>query len=339
MNPEQEADAIGTCILQYMQSGVNPSEIAIFYRLNDMSRAVEQALIRRRIPYRIVGGQSFYDRMEIRDCLAMLRIMSNPKDAEAFLRIASRLVSGLGEKTIGAIENFSEAHGHDLLHACTVSEQYMPMKTAAQIGKIKSIHHVSTMFSFDRAAMKPADCLTEVVKRLNYKGWLEAHEADPRKLEDRQRNVDEMVTSIAQFCEERAGASLADYLQYVTLLTNGDDDKEEKAVNLMSGHSCKGLEFDIVFCLGLEHNLLPHQRAVSERPDYGLDEERRLFYVMMTRARKILHVDWCKERAVYKGGKLKVEPRSPSQFLPESKLMSIEDFEKLSKYVTSRSDH
>ena len=162
-----------------------------------------------------------------------------------------------------------------------------------------------------------------------YHQHLEAHEKEPpEKFAERKRNVDELVNSIALWCQDAPKATIADYLGYISLLTSGDDDGTDNAVRLMSLHASKGLEFDVVFMVGVENGLLQHRKAILERPDAGLAEERRLCYVGFTRARKQLFVSYCQQRqaAFMRGKGVKFDQVRPSQFLLEAGLMTEYDY-------------
>ena len=321
-NPELEASAVAEKVKACIHLlGIRPEEIAVFYRLNDMSRAVETALARRQIPYKVFGGQSFYDRAEIRDCIAMLRLLNNPKDAAAFTRVVNKPKRGIGEKTIGKIENFAAMKSVDLIAACAhVDELFADDEHVADA--VKQMHFI---YGMDQKGKTVADLLSEVVSRNNYKKYLEANEKEePGKIDERKRCVDEMINSLALWCGDNPEGSIADYLGYIVLLTSADDKDDGGSVKLMSLHSSKGLEFDAVFMVGVENNLLPHKKAVMERPEAGLNEERRLCYVGFTRARKHLFVSYCQQRqgGFVRGKGVKFELARPSQFLLEAGLMN-----------------
>lgn len=333
--PENEAHAVAEKVKACISLlGVQPQEIAVFYRLNDMSRPIETALARLQIPFKVVGGLSFYDRAEIRDCIAMMRVLSNPKDSAAFARIVNKPKRGIGEKTVGLIENYAHMKSLDLVAACAHAREITDDDRT--VDAIQQLHFI---YGLDQVRKTPAELLAEVVVRTNYHQHLESHEKEtPEKIEERKRNVDEMVNSIALWCQDQPKATLADYLGYIALLTSGDDDRTDDAVRLMSLHASKGLEFDVVFMVGVENGLLPHRKAILERPDAGLAEERRLCYVGFTRARKQLFVSYCRERqaAFMRGKKVKFDQVRPSQFLLEAGLMNeVEYLRKGPKAIVS----
>ena len=236
--PEDEARAVAEKVKALINlRNVPPREIAIFYRLNDMSRPVEQALARVQVPYKVYGGLSFFDRAEIKDCICMLRVLANPKDSPAFARIVNKPKRGVGEKSIGMIENYAQAKGIDLISACRAAMEIFGDSRIAD-----AVLQLSMIYGFDRAGKSVADCLAEVVRRCDYHKHLDDHEKEDRaKIDERKRNVDELINSIALWCQDDPRAGIADYLGYITLLTSADDERDEQAVRLMSLHACKGL--------------------------------------------------------------------------------------------------
>ncbi len=329
--PEDEATAIAEKVKACINLlSIPPQEIAVFFRLNDMSRPIETALARREIPFKVFGGLSFYDRAEIRDCICMLRVLSNPKDSAAFSRIVNKPKRGIGEKTIGLIENYAHMKSIDLVTACGQAHEIVSDDEAVDaIRQLYFIYGLDQTAAGGQGAKSVADLLAEAVRRTNYMKHLEAHEKEsPEKIEERKRNVDEFVNSVALWSQDNPEGTIADYVAYITLLTSMDDKQSDDAVRLMSLHASKGLEFDVVFMAGVENGLLPHKKAIQERPDAGLAEERRLCYVGFTRARKQLFVSYCQQRqgaflrTKGTGGGVKFEMVRPSQFLLEAGLMT-----------------
>ena len=332
--PEDEAEAVATSIQNTMRGGVQPKEIAVFFRTNDMSRLIEQSLAKRELPYQVVGSGSYYDRMEVKDVLSMLRFVCNPRDGISFHRIANKPARGMGDALIGKLEHFAEQHQIDLLAAMQEhylefirDEQDKPLAEAA----LRACRETRRIFDIDLARMGVGEVAHELVARSRYDEWLRARYDEKDEYEDRARNVNELLNAIAEFGRTRRGsgaAGVAEYLESISLYTQSDDMKSDNAVRLMSLHASKGLEFDVVYLIGLEHKILPHEKALMDRAERGLDEERRLCYVGFTRARKILRVTWCQKRqdnyARQKTARFK--PSAPSQFLFEAGLMSCEEY-------------
>ena len=327
---EEEAEGVATSIDAAIKDGTPPREIAVFYRANDMSRQIEQALAKRQIPYRVVGGGSYYDRMEVRDVLSMLRFLCNPKDGISFHRVANKPARGMGDALIGKLEAFAEKKEIDLLTALDEvwlhqlrDEHDRPLGEAA----IRACREARHVFGFEQRGRSVANIVNEVLDRSRYDQWLK-DKYEKEEYETRRRNVNELANSIAEFCRTSPRASIADYLQSISLYTAGDHVQDDNAVRLMSLHASKGLEFDVVYMIGVEHGILPHEKAVKERGPSGVEEERRLCYVGFTRARKVLRVTWCQKRqdtfSRSKGAKL-IASR-PSRFLLEAGLMTEADF-------------
>ncbi len=330
-SPEDEGNNVAEKIRALMSlRGIPAREIAVFYRLNDMSRPIETALARRQIPYKVVGGMSFYDRVEVKDCLAMLRLLINPKDSAAFSRVINKPKRGIGEKAVGLVENYAAMKNIDLITACSYAEEFFEGSSVGD--QIRSLYSI---YRLDTHGKNPADALSEIVARSEYYRHLEEiSKEDKTRAEDRKRNVQELLNSVALWSQENPGGSVEKYLQYVALLTSFDNgNRNPDAVSLMSLHASKGLEFDCVFMVGVEQGMLPNKKATDERQDMGLHEERRLCYVGMTRARKQLFMNFCWHRqGGYQRGKgVQYENRRPSQFLLEAGLISEEEFIKGAK--------
>ena len=328
--PEDEAEVVALNIETLMRSGTLPRDMAVFYRTNDMSRLIEQALAKRQIPYLVVGSGSYYDRMEIKDVLSMLRFLCNPKDGISFARMANKPARGMGDALIGRLESHAERTGMDLLSALARSEEVRdendrPLTDAAR----RACDEALNVFCMDQSDKTVADIAIELLERTRYDQWLKEKYEDKGEYESRQRNVTELTNSIAEFCRTNRRATIADYLQSISLYTDSDSSKDDNAVRLMSLHASKGLEFEVVYMIGVEHGILPHEKALQDRGPKGLEEERRLCYVGFTRAKKLLRVTWCEARQdVFARSKTaRYKPSIPSRFLYEAGLVTTEEFE------------
>ena len=330
--PEDEADGIALNIQSLMQSGNQPRDIAVFYRTNDMSRLIEQALAKRQISYVVVGSGSYYDRMEVKDVLSMLRFLCNPKDGISFARIANKPARGMGDALIGKLEGFVESRKVDLLDAMEenllseiTDESGKPLGEAA----LKACREAREIFGFEPAGMSVGQVVTEILRRTKYDDWLKDKYEEKGEYEARNRNVNELVNSITEFSVNSPRASIADYLQSISLYTDHDGQRDDNGVRLMSLHASKGLEFDIVYMIGVEHGILPHEKAIKDRAERGLEEERRLCYVGFTRARKMLRVTWCEQRqdTFARSATARFKPGVPSRFLLEAGLMTTEEYQ------------
>ncbi len=329
--PEHEADAVALSIETSMRSGTQPRDIAVFYRTNDMSRLVEQALAKRQLPYQVVGSGSYYDRMEVKDVLSMLRFLCNPKDGISFARIANKPARGMGDALIGRLEAYAERTGIDLLEA--MSDEQLPIirdenDKPLSDGAIRACHEARRVFGFELEGKTVAEIANQVLDHTRYDDWLKDRYEEKGEYEARKQNVNELVNSIADFCRENPRASIADYLQSISLYTSTDENRTENAVRLMSLHASKGLEFDVVYMIGVESGILPHEKAVADRGERGLDEERRLCYVGFTRARKVLRVSWCEKRqdSFTRNKQARYKTSMPSRFLMEAGLVSEEEY-------------
>lgn len=352
--PEDEADVVAMNIESLMRTGTQPRDMAVFYRTNDMSRLVEQALAKRQIPYVVVGTGSYYDRMEVKDVLSMLRFLCNPKDGISFARIANKPARGMGDALIGKLEAFVERRQVNLLEAMEFFSNSGSVARAASLpvfsgeamagnppvanddsirslteAAIKACRDASEIFGFETSGMTVGQVVHEVLRRTKYDEWLRDKFEEKNEYEARSRNVNELVNSIVEFSAKSPRASIADYLQSISLYTDHDGQQNDNGVRLMSLHASKGLEFDIVYMIGVEHRILPHEKAIKNRDERGLEEERRLCYVGFTRARKMLRVTWCQQRQdnFARGASAKFKPSVPSRFLMEAGLMSAEEYQ------------
>tara|TARA_Y100000310_G_scaffold315105_1_gene365290 strand:- start:2837 stop:4714 length:1878 start_codon:yes stop_codon:yes gene_type:complete len=310
-NQFEEAQWIAKKVKELIGKGCKPSEIAILYRVNRMSEPIERALVEKGISYDVIGSRSFYDRKEIRDCLAMLKLLANPKDGIAFSRVAT-LVSGVGNVTVGKIENLVSSDV-DIFDACSLT-----IKDTNSV-KIKSgLESILGAYKGIDKSTPVSDIAADLVSSFSYHQHLEVH--DEETAVDRSENVKQLIESAANF--NGTDNNIERYLQSVSLITSGDKENNEKNVCLITGHSCKGLEHLVVFCISLEEGILPHALSIRDNPEEGVQEERRLAYVCFTRAKELLFVSYCKERKFFtrNGGSFS-KPVRPSRFLYEAGLL------------------
>lgn len=259
-------------------------EIAVFYRTNAQSRIIEDKFRRAGIRYRLVGGLQFYARMEIKDLLAYLRIINNPNDIISLKRIINIPPRGIGDTTVDKIEEFAMHASLSLLDGFRQVDSVPDIKEAQK----SSIKRFVSMV--DRLAQgKGQLSLEELMKTIvSESGYLDYWQTDPTpKARERVDNIQELVSAIAEYEEEKEGATLEDFLNQVALMTDFDrEDTTDDRVTLMTMHAAKGLEFDMVFIAGMNENIFPHRNCLEEQD--GIEEERRLCYVGITRARKKL---------------------------------------------------
>ena len=288
-----EARFVAAEIAGLIDRGLSASEIAVFYRTNAQSRVLEDVLVRQDVPYQVIGGPRFYERAEIRDATAYLTVLVNPSDAGSLLRIANRPRRGIGQTSVARLVTRAEATGRTLFEA--MADPEAAGVAAASARAIKSFH--GTMQSLQALAQElPVDELLERV--LEKTGTLEALEAE-RTIEARGRieNLQELVGVAREYRLENADASLAGFLQDISLVSDQDTIADDRGlVTLMTLHNAKGLEFAAVFAIGMEEGVFPHIRAIEEQ---GIEEERRLCYVGLTRAKERLTLTHTMSRSLW----------------------------------------
>ncbi|MEY2397169.1 MAG: ATP-dependent helicase UvrD/PcrA [Actinomycetota bacterium] len=298
-----EAAWIVDKIVAQQRSGGRWADVAVFYRTNAQSRAIEEELARRRVPYKVIGGTKFYDRREVKDLLAYLRAVVNPEDEVSLKRILNVPKRGIGDTSVGKLDSYAAAHGVPFHRALEEAER------AGVTGKaIGGINQLLVTLAYLRALAKediaPAKVLQAVIDRTSYVALLEAE--NTIEAAGRVENVNELLGSAEQY------ETLNAFLEAVALVSDSDElDPDESLVVLMTLHTAKGLEFPIVFLAGLEEGVFPHLRSLGE-PD-ELEEERRLAYVGITRAQKQLYLTNAFTRTLW--GSSQYNP--PSRFLKE----------------------
>lgn len=293
---QSEARFVVQEILRLRHSEEIPfNEVGVFYRINALSRSVEDELRANDIPYRVVGGIRFYDRAEIKDVLAYLTVVANPFANLALSRIINRPRRGVGDKSLRALQIYAGRNGVSLYEAMRNLEalDQVSKKTAASLMELHAL--------FDKWRQRvdkiPLASLVEMI--LDDTKYIESL-GDEQSLEavTRKENLNELIGAIEEYEKNAEAPSLYDYLEKVALTASADENEpDEPSVSLMTMHSAKGLEFRAVFIIGLEENLFPSPRAVDA---YGsAEEERRLFYVGITRAKERVFFSWAKTRMMY----------------------------------------
>jgi DNA helicase-2/ATP-dependent DNA helicase PcrA len=284
-------------------------DVAVFYRINAQSRALEDALVKNGIPYTIVGGMKFYERREIKDILAYLKLIANPSDGLSLKRIINIPSRGIGEKTIEKIEHFSREKGLSLYEGLTPSlkEDWLPPATKR---RIEAFYHLTEELRKEAALLSLSQLTLTLLARTGYLQQLKEERTDEAL--SRVENIEELVNVIIEFEKGEEEVSLETFLDKVSLVSDVDlyEDKGNR-VSLMTLHCAKGLEYPCVFITGMEDGLLPHHRRGEEIQD--IEEERRLFYVGMTRARERLFLSRAERRHTFGVGHANL----PSRFLDE----------------------
>ncbi len=304
---------------------------AILYRTNAQSRPFEECLVRQRIPYTIVGGLKFYDRKEIKDILAYLRAIANPADSVSLLRVINTPRRGIGKATTDALVNAARELGTTVweILADETSVNTLAGRSAKAVNKFAAL--ISTLQAQVETA-SVSEIVQEVLTNSGYIQDLQAQGND--EAEDRLQNVKELYNAVQQFEEDSEDTSLGAFLASAALNSDLDNLKEgQTAVSLLTLHSSKGLEFPVVFLVGLEQGLLPGYRSLDDPA--ALEEERRLCYVGITRAQERLYVSHARERRLY-GSR---EPAIISQFLEEipSELLTSPSGKRRVKATTPKS--
>ncbi len=308
-NEADEAEAIAREILAaHHARKVRWGEFAVLYRSNHQARAIELKLREFGIPYQVSGGPSWFDAREIRDGLSYLKLLANPEDNPAFMRVANTPRRGLGSTALGRLAAYAGATGTSLFEAAMDERFQRELPTASARG-LRGFSNLLIDFS-DRAGRDGmASAFGELLDHLGYLAWLGEQDDDRARTERRGRNLAELKRWLERL--EADTQSAEELIARVTLAAGPDDDRDEiDQVRLMTLHAAKGLEFDRVWLAGCEDGLLPHQRAID---DGQLAEERRLMYVGITRARRQLTLSHCRSRR-RQGGAVECEP---SRFLDE----------------------
>ncbi len=315
-NEIKEAKYVAQTIKEGMRDGrLRPGDAAVLYRTNAQSREIDKALASSAIPYRLISGARFYDRREIRDLIAYLRLARNPFDRLAFERIANVPKRGVGEKTLAALTDWAALHARSLLDATAAAGGISdlgiappPVSRAAGRGLARFAQTVQRAQA--AAAEGPLiEALRLILRETDYREWLVRQSEEDA--EDRWANVQELLTVADRYTAIAPGAALDLFLEDVALVSDVDDlpDGAPDAVTLITLHQAKGLEFPVVFIAGMEENLLPHQFSLDD--PVNLEEERRLCYVGITRAERELHLLYAIQRT-HQG---RIEHNQPSRFL------------------------
>ena len=313
------------------EHGVQPGDIAIFYRTNAQSRTLEDLLMRAGLPYRVVGGTRFYERKEIKDALAYLRSLSNPDDDVNVRRILNEPKRGIGTKSESVVADYATAHRISFFAAARQAAE-IPGLGAAAVKKYGEFVRLMDDLAQIARTEPAATCLEAVLEQTGYLATLRA--SKDIQDESRVENLSELLDAMVDFETENPGADLEQFLEHVALVADADslpnrpssegenasaaqiaaeaaEAKAQGVVTLMTLHTAKGLEFPVVFLTGMENGLFPHQRALTDEKE--MSEERRLAYVGLTRAMKRLYLTRSETRTMW--GKSQFNP--PSPFLEE----------------------
>jgi DNA helicase-2/ATP-dependent DNA helicase PcrA len=297
------------------EHGVARSNVAVFYRTNAMSRVLEDTLNRFDVPYQVIGGTKFYERAEVKDAVAYLSLLVNPADLVSFTRIVNSPRRGIGNTTQGRLASHANTTGMPIWEVIERVEE-VPGLSGAAIKNVSRFYEI--METLRERADEEGPVATLLETALNESGYLEALAAERTvEAEGRAENLEALIAGAAEFDVERERegdsevAPLEEYLQQISLYSDQDSLlAEQELVTLMTLHNAKGLEYDTVFIVGCEDGAFPHMRALEEG---GEEEERRLCYVGITRARRRLYMTWARERQLFG----RSERNLPSRFIDE----------------------
>ena len=302
-----EARFVAARIAALVEEGFSGAEIAVFYRTNAQSRVLEDVLVRQDIPYQVIGGPRFYERAEIKDLVAYLQVLDNPADAVSLLRIANRPRRGIGDTSLSRLVTYADGQGITLYEALGRAEE-AGLGTAA-VRAVTGFKGLMDSLSAQAQDQSVAQVVENVIGRSGYREALEAE----RTIEalGRLENMQELVGVGGEYDAGEGERSLSGFLQEISLYSDQDALRgEQSLVTLMTIHNAKGLEFRAVFLIGMEEGIFPHARSIEEQ---GIEEERRLAYVGMTRAMERLTLTHAMARSLYG----RRDYNLPSRFLDE----------------------
>ena len=328
-NEKIEASKIVELIQEKCKSDFSLNDTVILYRTNFQSRQIEDFLRRKSIPYNIIGGVKFYERKEIKDVLAYLRLINNYQDEISFLRVLNFPARGIGKSTINKFIKLKIEEGKGLFDLIKLGNVEIGPKQKGSISNfIKLIEDLKEMSKSSSAY----DIVVELVERIDLKNHY-CKQDIPEDI-DRWENVQELMNSIQEYCDNSDNRDLQSFLEEVSLLTDIDQwNNNDEAITLMTVHSSKGLEFPLVFIAGLEEGLFPHSNSLND--DDGIEEERRLFYVAVTRAMEQLFLFSADSRMKFGSGSI---PSLRSRFIDEIP-QELLNFGKTSHYRESTSNY
>lgn len=307
-NEQEEARFIASQITERVQKGAKFSDFAILYRTNAQSRVIEEMLLRMAVPYRILAGLRFYDRKEIKDIVAYLRVILNPEDGISLKRIINEPKRGIGTASMEKAENIANDMGVSLFEVIRCANEHPDLSRAA--AKMVAFADLITTLQKAQGGTKLTDFVTRVMNESGYVAALELENT----VESRTRieNLNEFLSAVADFEKDSDQPTLSEFSEGISLVSDLDAyDEDQDACVLMTVHSSKGLEFPVVFLTGMEEGLFPSARSMNDIED--IEEERRLCYVAITRAKQLLYITQVRSRTMFG----KTSPAMSSRFFKE----------------------
>jgi DNA helicase-2/ATP-dependent DNA helicase PcrA len=309
-----EARFVAAEIAALVEEGFNGDEIGVFYRTNAQSRVLEDVLVRQGVAYQVIGGPRFYERAEIKDVIAYLQVIDNPYDAVSLQRIANRPRRGIGDSSLARLQTYADAQGISLWEATEFAEE--AGVGAAPRRAVESFRNTIQSLQAGALELPVSELVERVLERTGYLAALEAERTV--EAQGRIENLQELVGVAREWQESSAEPSLSGFLQEISLYSDQDAIRGEGSlVTLMTLHNAKGLEFRAVFLIGMEEGVFPHARSIEEQ---GIEEERRLAYVGMTRAKERLVLTHAASRSLWGSRAYNL----PSRFLDELPAEGVE---------------
>ena len=289
-----ESRHVADTIVSNVADGEEWNDHAVLYRMNAQSNLIEQSFIRSGIPYRMIGGHRFYDRKEIKDAMAYLHVVNNTADEIRLRRIINEPKRGIGETSLNAVFEIANGLGVEPFEVIRSADQYAKLSRAAS--KLMAFGKLIDSFREKMEIMPLADLLGVI---LDETGYTLSLANEPEKYQERVANLAELGNNIRRYCEENPEGDLNGFLQETALLTDIDNyNAQTQAVVMMTIHSAKGLEFPNVFIVGMEEGIFPGMQTILYEPE-NIEEERRLAYVAITRAKKKLYISSASTRMLY----------------------------------------
>ena len=315
-----EADYVAGVIYNRHEISQEPyGNMAILFRTNSQSRVLEEKLMRYAIPYTMVGGTKFYDRKEIKDVIAYLRLLYNPEDSLSLTRIINVPKRNIGATTLEHLTDYAEEQGISLFEALSSTEELPVTKRAKAALEDFSVTIFELLNHVDEWNVQ--QIMEEVIKQTGYGAMLDADAAHDTQGESRKENVGQFLTAAKEYVDDNPDGTLQDFLENVALVSDVDEfESSESKVTLMTLHAAKGLEFPVVFLVGLDEGLFPHSRTLMDSSQ--IEEERRLAYVGITRAEQQLYVTNASTRTMYG----RISAYMPSRFLAEIPENLLEEY-------------
>ncbi len=294
-------------ILNAVATGRHLSDFAVLYRTNAQSSSIERSLVYNAIPYKIFGGHKFYDRKEVKDVLAYLSVIANPSDTVRMKRIINEPKRGIGETTVNKASSIADGLGLSFYEVISHAKEYPMLSSASQ--KLIDFTNLINSLTESLEEKEINEFYDDVINKTGYMAYLDL---DKETAEDRKQNVMELLNNLTKYMEENEDGTLSGFLEEVALMTDIDNYNEDnESVVMMTLHSAKGLEFPVVFIVGMEEGLFPGNQVMYDPTE--LEEERRLCYVGITRAKEELYITNARQRMIYGNTSL----TRPSRFISE----------------------